>query len=165
MSLSNVVFVCVTVDHTIPWINHLFQNGRLSLTHIVLLSPTSGNPDVFDLNTQPSAIYVVVPVRTNISRRVFLWFPTPVSLLKRRSSHSVAVISRLLFRFIVRFVSCLLCCCRVVLQPQFHSSFLYCFTKVRQVFETSISSFALCCECCVVVEFHSSHSYAASPTG
>ncbi len=43
-------------------------------------------------NTQPSASYVVVPVRTNNSRRFFLRFCTPVLLLKRRSSHSVAVI-------------------------------------------------------------------------
>ncbi len=79
MSSSNVIFVYVTVYHTIPWINHLFQNGRLSLTYIViLLSPTSGNPDVFDINTQPSASYVVVPIRTNISRRFFLRFRTPV---------------------------------------------------------------------------------------
>jgi hypothetical protein len=95
--LLYVVFVCVSVYHTIPWIKHLFQNGRLSLMYIVLLSPTSGNPDVFDTNTQPSASYVIVPVRTNISRRFFLRFRTPVSLLKRRSSHSVAVIRLLIF--------------------------------------------------------------------
>jgi hypothetical protein len=43
--------------HTIPrWINHLFQNVRLLLTCVVLLSPTSGNPDVFDYTRSPAPI-------------------------------------------------------------------------------------------------------------
>ncbi len=69
------------------------------------------------------------PARTNISRRFFLRFRTPVSLLKRRSSHSVAVknssFSWLLFRkfdgFDVFFVSSSLRCYVFVvaqLQPQ-----------------------------------------------
>jgi hypothetical protein len=37
---TKVVFACVTVNHTIPMNKYLFQNGRLLLTCIVLLSPT-----------------------------------------------------------------------------------------------------------------------------
>ncbi|MFN9910406.1 MAG: hypothetical protein ACK56F_30545 [bacterium] len=33
----------------------MFQNDRLLLTCVVLLYPTSGNPDVFRFYTQPSA--------------------------------------------------------------------------------------------------------------
>jgi hypothetical protein len=71
--LLYVVFVCVSLYHTIPWINYLFQNGRLLLTCIVLLSPTIGNPDVFDITRSPALYQLITPVScplwTDISRR------------------------------------------------------------------------------------------------
>ncbi len=42
MSSSNVVFVCEEVECSILNKYYLFQNGRLLLTCIVLLSPTDG---------------------------------------------------------------------------------------------------------------------------
>ncbi len=71
------------------------------------------------------------------------------------------------FNITVRFVSSLLCCCRVPLQPQFRQFFsefflifvVFCGNSTTFV-SRNLSSFALCCQCCVVVDFHSSHSYA-----
>ncbi len=110
----------------------------------------------------------VVLFRTDISRRSAVFRPccfdsgfrVSVLLLKPRSSHSF-VVNSLRFRIIfakirqvfkafcniVRFVLCLLCCCRVSLQPQFHHFAANCRLG-------SLLRFA----CCAVVELHSSHS-------
>ncbi len=133
---TKVVFAYVTVNHTIPRNKYLFQSGRLLLTYIVLLSPTIGNPDDFDITRSPAYYQFITsvscPVRTNISRRFFLRFRTPVSLWKRSSSHSVAVIllifviasenSTELTSFSFRG-SLRCCCCSTASSP--HSAFVF----------------------------------------
>ena len=133
---TKVVFACVTVNHTIPINKYLFQNGRLLLTCIILLSPTSGNPDVFDITRSPALIPVnhtsVVPIVNKHFKTVFLRFRTSVLLLTRSSSHSYAVIFSSFSRLFTSENSTelsssnsslasfqVLCCCRVALQPQF----------------------------------------------
>ena len=91
------------VNHTIDRIKYLFQNGRLLLTCIILLSPISGNPDVFDITRSPALIPVnhtsVVPIVNKHFKTVF---------------H--------------RFV--LLCCCDAQLQPQLRRDILLIFAIV-----------------------------------
>ena len=141
---------------------------------IVLSTPTTGDPDVLKLYTQPSAS----PTSTRHSRACFEQtfqdgqrFSTPVCVPVFASC--VVVVAPLqpqirrelllifvfiycenstgfaVFNITVRFVLSLLCCCRVSLQPQCSSS-------------SVIVRFVLCVSC-VVVEFHSSHSFTISP--
>ena len=125
---------------------HLFQNGRLLLTCIVLLTPTTGNPDVEKSRSHAPRYDTYVPIVNKHFKTVLVFFVPVVVCVP---------------------VSCHLCCCRVSLQPQFfaispriRSSFSYFSAKIRQVLTSYRSSFALFSACCVVVEFHSSHSFA-----
>ena len=136
MSSTKVVFTVCIVYQTIYRINYLFQNGRLLLTCIILLSPTSGNPDVFDITRSPALIPVndtsVGSIVNKHFKTVFLRFRTSVLLLTRSSSHSYAVIFSSFSRLFTSENSTelsssnsslapfqVLCCCRVALQPQF----------------------------------------------
>ncbi len=126
----------IQVECFILRIKHLFQNGRLLLTCIILLSPTSGDPDVFDITRSPALIPFhhtsVVPIVNKHFKTVFLRFRTSVLMLKRSSSHSVAVI---------------------------YSSFSRLFPKIRRDCRL-LTLRSLCFGFCVVVKSHSSHSYA-----
>ena len=132
------------VNHTIDRIKYLFQNGRLLLTCIVFTAPTIGNPDVFLINTQPSVntssstqcrahlnkhfktvfspvshfcVVVEAPLQPQCRRDILLIF----AIISENSTDPSFQFLQVLTSYIttVRFVSCLLCCCRVSLQPQF----------------------------------------------
>jgi hypothetical protein len=87
----------------------------------------------------------VVPIWTNISRRFFLrsYFCVVVeALLQPQCRRDLLLIFACISEnstdpiFTVRFVSCLLCCCWVSLQPQFRrfccDSFLVCVCLLRK---------------------------------
>ena len=137
-----------------------------------LSTPTTGNPDVWSYTRSPAPhlrqYVIVVLFRTDISRRSAVFRPccfdsgfscccvvVEASLhpqfRREFSSFSYYFCENStgfdVFCNIVRFVLCLLCCCRVSLQPQFH----HFATNCRLCF-------LFCFACCVVVEFHSSHS-------
>ena len=91
-------------------------------------------------------------------KTVFSPVRTPVLLLKRRSSHSVAVIDSVIISenstdssssFFVSSFALLLC-----------ASFST--VTALKVLTSYNSPFALFRDCCVVVEFHSSHSFTIS---
>jgi hypothetical protein len=147
------------VECSILWIKHLFQNDRLLLTCVVLLSPTSGNPDVFDSTRSPVPIprqhVVVFHSNKHFKTVFFLRFRTPVLSLK----HCSATVSPwILLVFVInpkirRFCSLMFhrsLCCVACVVVESHSSHSFI------ILQGSLFNFS-----CVVVEFHSSHSYSS----
>jgi hypothetical protein len=165
------------IRQTIYRINHLFQNGRALLKCRIfillqLVIPTlkshaatrhvttrtchceqtfQDGPRIFRpccwlrsgfvlsvllLSFTPATVFAISP---QITPRFRIFF--------RENSTGFDV-----FNITVRFVSCLLCCCRVPLQPQFRhffSEFFLIFVVFRGNSTTfvsrNLSSFALCC--------------------
>ncbi len=143
-----------------------------------LSTPTIGNPDVWSYTRSPaphlrqhvivvhvsnkhfktvsvfsapvcvpgfvSCVVVVAPLQPQFRRELLLIFVFIIAKIRQVFD---------VFSIIVRFVLCLLCCCRVSLQPQFHH------------FDANCRIYFFFFACCVVVEFHVSHSFAISPTG
>ncbi len=131
--------------HTIPrWINHLFQNGRALLKCRIfillqLVIPTlKSHAATRHVTTRtchcvqtfqdcPRIFRPCCWLRSGFVLSVLLSSFTPATVFA--ISPQIAPHFRIFFRekstgfdvirVIVRFVSCLLCCCRVSLQPQF----------------------------------------------
>jgi hypothetical protein len=124
---------------------HLFQNGRALLKCRIFIPPTTGDPDVEKSRSHAPLYDTYVPIVNRHFKTVLTFFvpvfcvpvsgflcccrsytPATVSPIRRES-----LLIFVLFFFsenstgfdviciTVRFVSCLLCCCRVSLQPQF----------------------------------------------
>ncbi len=68
---TKVVFACVTVNHTIPINKYLFQNGRLLLTCIVLLSPSN---KIFHFNKDSAKPPLVYGVLMRNGHEIFIPF-------------------------------------------------------------------------------------------
>jgi hypothetical protein len=157
--------LCYVVPyHTVLWINHLFQNGRALLKCRIFILLQLVIPTLKSHAATRHVTTRTCPLWTNISRRssyflslllIAFRFRAICVVVEFHSSHSFrhfAANKLLIFvffrenstgfdviRIIVRFVSCLLCCCWVSLQPQFrHFSvkflliFVF-FAKIRQV--------------------------------
>ena len=121
------------VECSILWIKHLFQKDRLLLTCVVLLSPTSGNPDVFDSTRSPVPIprqHVVVFHSNKHFKTVFSPVWNSCVVVEAPLRHSFAVNS-----------------------PRFRDN-----PKIRR-FCSLMFHRSLSCVACVVVESHSSHSF------
>jgi len=115
---------------------------------IVLLSPTIGNPDVFDITRSP-ALYQFI---TTVSCPFEQTFQDGPHIFRPCFSCSGFVLSVLLLSSTPATVS--------PISPRIVPRFRVFIAKIRQVLTSLISPFALFSAFCVVVEFHSSHSFA-----
>ena len=115
---------------------------------IVLLFPTIGNPDVFDITRSP-ALYQFI---TTVSCPFEQTFQDGPHIFRPCFSCSGFVLSVLLLSSTPATVS--------PISPRIVPRFRVFIAKIRQVLTSLISPFALFRAFCVVVEFHSSHSFA-----